>query len=101
MKAEHGISNFALGWYFAFKMVPVVVAGFCIYLGYRLFVLGVTGQASLVVNAKDISGQLINGAPGLFFAVGGVVALIFSIVKGVNVDFGKGGGGMSVGPNRM
>jgi hypothetical protein len=46
-----------------------------IYLGYRLFILGVTGQASLSVESKTVSAQLINAAPGLFFAIGGLTTL--------------------------
>ncbi len=61
-------NNFAVALYFLFKTMPVVVSGISIYLGYKLFVLGVSGEASLVVNAKDFGGQLINAAPGLFRA---------------------------------
>lgn len=72
--------------YFIVKTLPMVVSGLTIYLGYKLFILGVTGQASLSIQSNTVSGQLINAAPGLFFAVGGIVALIFSIVKGVSID---------------
>ena len=68
-----------------FKIVPALISGLSIFLGYRLFILGVTGQASIVVNSTTIGGQLINASPGLFFAVGGIVALIFSIIKGVSI----------------
>ena len=71
--------------YFVFKLLPMAVAAFSIYLGYRLFILGVTGQASLSVNAQTIGAQLVNAAPGLFFAIGGLTALIFSVVKGVDL----------------
>jgi len=72
--------------YFVFKTVPVVVSGMSIYLGYRVFILGVTGEASLSVNTASVSGQLLNAAPGLFFAVGGITALIIVVVKGVEID---------------
>ena len=58
-----------------------------IYLGYKLFILGVSGQASLSVNSKSISGQLLNAAPGLFFAVGGIVAIVITVWKGVDLSF--------------
>ena len=80
-------SNFALALYFAFKLAPCLGGILALYLGYRLFILGVTGQASLSVNSSSISGQLLNAAPGLFFAVGGVVILIAVTLKGVNLDF--------------
>ena len=64
------------------KSLPLLISGLSIYLGYKLFLLGVTGEASIVVDVKNVSGQLINAAPGLFFAVGGIAALIVTIVKG-------------------
>ncbi|MFN2414031.1 MAG: hypothetical protein ABR603_02710 [Pyrinomonadaceae bacterium] len=78
--------------YYLFKIIPAVVACFSIYLGYKLFILGVTGQASLSVESKDVKGQLLNAAPGLFFAVGGIVALIIVVWKSVNVEIGDEGG---------
>lgn len=75
----------ALILYFAFKIISVVIAGLTIWLGYHLFILGVTGEASLIVEAEDVSAQLLNAAPGLFFAVGGIIALIAIAWKGVNV----------------
>lgn len=74
------------GMYFFFKFATLVVSAGAIYLGYRLFILGVTGRASLVINSPSVSGQLLNAAPGLFFAVGGIVALIVIVWKGVKVD---------------
>jgi len=78
--------NWALSLYFFLKLAPILVSGMAIYLGYKLFVLGVTGQASLSVESHSLSGQLINAAPGLFFAVGGIAALIWSIHKGVKIE---------------
>lgn len=73
--------------YFLFKIFPMVIAGFSIFLGYRLFILGVTGEASLVVNSKELGAQLVNAAPGIFFATGGIIAVIVSIMKGVSINF--------------
>jgi hypothetical protein len=72
--------------FFAYKIVPSLIAGMSIYLGYRLFVLGVSGQASLVVNSTTISGQLLNAAPGLFFAIGGIAALLAVVLKGAAIQ---------------
>ena len=83
--------NFLTALYFIFKVVPMLLAGVAIYLGYRLFILGVTGQASLSVNSKDVSGQLLNAAPGLFFAIGGFVVIVVTVWKGVNINFGGPG----------
>ena len=86
METRGGDDNFSVALFFAFKSLPMFISGMSIYLGYKLFVLGVTGKASIVLNATEISGQLINAAPGLFFAIGGVAALIVSVVKGVRLD---------------
>ena len=84
--SPHGPNQrLALILYFLFKFFLIAIAGFAIWLGYDLFKLGVSGQASLVVNATNVSGQLINAAPGLFFAVGGIAALIVIAWKGVEV----------------
>ena len=77
--------------YYVFKILPILMAGISIYLGYRLFILGVTGQASLSVESKTIQGQLINAAPGLFFAVGGIVVLTVVVWKGVQIKFADPG----------
>jgi hypothetical protein len=60
-----------------------------------LFIMGVSGKASLVVEAETVKGQLINAAPGLFFAVGGIVALIIIVWKGVDIKMGAMPNGQS------
>ncbi len=84
-------SKFAFGLYYMFKIIPMLIGGMSIYLGYRLFILGVTGQASLSLNAKTVSGQLLNAAPGLFFTLGGIAANIAAVWKGVNIRFAGNG----------
>jgi hypothetical protein len=81
-------ANLVLMSYFFVKSIPMLISALSIYLGYRLFILGVTGQASLSVKTNSISGQLLNAAPGLFFAIGGLVCLMVSIRKGIRVDLG-------------
>jgi hypothetical protein len=73
--------------HYLFKMLPVFVGAFAIWLGYKLFVLGVSGQASLDVQSKTIKAQLLNAAPGLFFAVGGIVIVIVSVWKGTRIKY--------------
>jgi hypothetical protein len=65
----------------------MLIGGVAIYLGYKLFILGVTGQASLSINSNSVRGQLLNAAPGLFFAVGGIACNIVAIWKGVQITF--------------
>ena len=84
------ITNFVAALYFGFKGFTVLVSALSIYLGYRLFILGVTGKASISIEADTIKGQLLNAAPGLFFAIGGITALIVIVWKGVRMDFNNG-----------
>jgi hypothetical protein len=81
--------NLTFVLYYIFKVMPMFVGGLAVYLGYKLFILGVTGQASLNVESKAVSAQLLNAAPGLFFAVGGLTAVIVSIFKGVEIRYAK------------
>ena len=76
-----------LGSYYIFKIIPLLIGGMSIYLGYRLFILGVSGEASLSIHSKTVSGQLLNAAPGLFFAIGGIVAVLVTVWKGVDIAF--------------
>jgi glucose uptake protein GlcU len=76
-----------LRYYYIFKIVPLLIAAGSIYLGYRLFILGVTGQASLSIDTHSVKGQLLNATPGLFFAVGGIAIVIATVCKGVQIDF--------------
>jgi hypothetical protein len=82
-------ANLTIGLYYLFKILPQVVAGIAIYLGYKLFILGVTGQASLNVESKTVTAQLQNAAPGLFFALGGIVLACWSVWKGVEIRYAK------------
>jgi len=86
MVAQHGPNQrLAIILYFVFKILAIIVSGLAIWLGYKLFVLGVSGEASIEINAQDVSGQLLNAAPGLFFAVGGIIALVVIVWKGVEL----------------
>ena len=61
--------------FFIYKYLGIIVSGMAIYLGYDLFIMGVTGEASLSVETEKVTMQLLNAAPGLFFAIGGLVNL--------------------------
>jgi hypothetical protein len=79
--------NLAFVFYYAFKILPFLVTALSIYLGYRLFILGVTGKASLSFASDTLKGQRLDATPGLFFAVGGIVLTVVAVWKGVQVDF--------------
>ena len=57
-----------------------------IYLGYDLFIMGVTGVASLSLETEKVTMQLLNAAPGLFFAIGGLVNLGIIMYKSFTVN---------------
>ena len=78
--------NLAFVLHYMFKFVPVLIGGMAIYLGYRLFILGVTGEASLSVTGKGVGFQLLNAAPGLFFALGGMATVWRAIGKGAGIS---------------
>ena len=93
MDVQGDRSGWLFALYFFFKVLPILIGGGAIYLGYQLFILGVTGQASLSVQSATVSGQLLNAAPGLFFAIGGIVIVLVAIWKGVEVR--RGGAALS------
>src|SRR5208283_365675 len=78
--------NLAFALHYLFKSIPLLIGGMSIYLGYRLFILGVTGQASLSVTGKGVGFQLLNAAPGLFFALGGMALVWRAIGKGAGIS---------------
>ncbi|MCH8330264.1 MAG: hypothetical protein IH946_02615 [Bacteroidetes bacterium] len=73
-----------------YKIISLIVGLTSIYLGYKLFVLGVWGQAG-DMNAKFGDNTLIlkNAAPGTFFALFGAIIISFTIFKGL--EFNKYG----------
>jgi hypothetical protein len=88
VNASRGSSNtLILAFYYTFKIIPMLVGAMSIYLGYKLFILGVSGKASLSIDSRNVQGQLLNAAPGLFFALGGIAANIVAVWKGVQISF--------------
>ena len=65
-------------WY-THRIIAIFAGLFCTYLGYKLFVLGVNGQASLIVENKTTKAQLINASPGIFFALFGMALIAFVV----------------------
>lgn len=62
------------------KIIAILVGTFISYLGYLLFLKGVSGNASLIAEHLTFKAQLINAAPGLFFMIGGVTIIVIVIV---------------------
>jgi len=82
---NHINPNQAISWCYVFKTVCVAAGAGSIYLGYDLFIRGVTGAASISINAKSVGGQLLNASPGLFFAIIGAVVIVAAILRPVDV----------------
>lgn len=65
------------------RILIVLAATLCIYLGYLLFIKGVSGQASLKAQVDRSKLQVVNAAPGIFFAIFGAAILcvmVFHVV---------------------
>lgn len=66
--------------YLIFKIIIIIIGGLCIFLGYKLFIKGIT-SASGNFEAKNKLGRvkLINAAPGTFLFILGTVIICYSI----------------------
>jgi uncharacterized membrane protein len=84
----------------AYKTVGLLIGLVVIYLGYRLFTAGVRGSADLHASHTGAHGEyqlrLLKGAPGLFFALFGVVIVVVVLLSRVEVNLGLDGLGRSV-----
>ena len=63
------------------KLFSMIAGLFFAYLGYKLFINGVSGNASLSAKKDKISLQLLNASPGLFFALFGALIIIYSVLQ--------------------
>ncbi len=63
------------------KILALCVAGLFVCLGYRLFLMGVTGEFDFSGGIQGIQGKLISGSPGLFFAFLGATIVLSVIWK--------------------
>ncbi len=61
------------------KVLALLLSGFICYLGYRLFLAGVGGTASLMVEHDSFKAQLVNATPGALFMLGGVVLAVLTV----------------------
>lgn len=73
--------NLALVLHFLLQLLPFAASAFTLYLGYELYIQGVSGTVALAPEPATFQDQLINATPGLLFAIGGFVALLASILR--------------------
>ncbi|WP_462151456.1 hypothetical protein [Pseudoalteromonas xiamenensis] len=91
-----GLWNAALDSAMAAKMAYGLIGLVCIWMGYRLFVLGVyRGGAEVRAGNNDKSGGLSfsisRGGPGLDFALFGACVVLYSIANKSNTSLEGGG----------
>jgi hypothetical protein len=57
------------------------VSGLSIFLGYKLFLAGATGQFQFSVSSGKVSAVLLSVAPGIGFAAFGMLIAVFALFK--------------------
>lgn len=78
-----------IGKHYSIGYMAIIAFAFCFYLGYDLFVRGVSGDASLVADAKGFGLQLLNASPGLFFLLFGAIGLGVTVWRLGEVHFSR------------
>ena len=70
-----------------YKGFSLLVGTMFSYMGYRLFVSGIWGDAG-TFSAKHDNARLVlkNAAPGTFFALFGVLIVLFTVYKGLEFE---------------
>lgn len=70
-----------------YKIISLLVGAFISFLGYKLFMNGIWGEAG-DVDAKFKDGSIVirSAAPGTFFALFGAIIIGVTILKGWDVD---------------
>ena len=68
----------------AYKIASLLVGAAFSYMGYRLFVSGLWGDAGTFI-AQDTNNKLVlkNAAPGTFFALFGTIIVLVTLAKGL------------------
>ena len=92
-------SNLVLVLHYMFKIAGIAAGFGIVYLGYRLFILGVTGKASLSIHAEGVGFQLLNASPGVFLAIGGIWIVVCAIRKGAQISSRPGKHGIVIAAN--
>ncbi|MDW3192083.1 MAG: hypothetical protein R8G66_06955 [Cytophagales bacterium] len=79
-----------------YKVMSLLVGLASCYMGYRLFMNGVWGEAG-DLNAQFGDNKLVlkKAAPGTFFAVLGTVVICFTLWKGLDIDQKENGARIS------
>ena len=62
-------------------IIAIFCGGFISWLGYRLFVLGLSDKSDLKIEYLNFKLQLFSAAPGIFFTLFGASIIFISIVS--------------------
>lgn len=71
------------------RLLIVLFGGMAIYLGYRLFAVAAAAEGSLDATAKGWKLSLRRVAPGVFFALFGMVVLALGMTASLNINPSK------------
>ena len=79
-----------------YKALSLLIGTTLSYMGYKLFVSGIWGDAG-TFGARHEDTQLVlkNAAPGTFFALFGALVILFTLYKGLELET-LGGDGVRV-----
>src|SRR5262245_20429053 len=73
-----------------FKTATIAAASMAIYLGYRLFILGVTGSSDVTGKGHEWQLTIKRAAPGTVFALFGAVVLGMTVWTGMELKLQEG-----------
>ena len=74
-----------------YKIISLLVGALFGYMGYKLFISGVWGDAGdLKAKFEDSVVVLKSAAPGTFFALFGTLIVLLTVFKGWKIDIGNG-----------
>ncbi len=69
-----------------YKVVVLVIGFLFAFLGYKLFIRGITGGFKLSAEYKGIKADLISASPGIFFILTGTIIISIVIYKGLTLE---------------
>ena len=78
---EHLLNRRSLIDHGVLRLIAILIGGGTIFLGYDLFIKGVSGEASIMVKTEAFSGQLVNAMPGIFYTISGMIIILISLFK--------------------
>jgi hypothetical protein len=69
-----------------YKIVILVVGFLFAFLGYKLFLKGISGGFKLSAEYKGVKADLISASPGIFFILTGTIIIGIGLYKGLTFE---------------